>query len=315
MKTVFMGTPDFAADILEALTEAGHEVLCSVTREDTQKGRGKAVSFSPVKELSLKHNIEVFQPHRIKDEDSVRFLKGLGADVFIVAAYGKILSQEILEIPKYGCVNVHASLLPKYRGPAPIQQAVINGDKISGVTIMQMDKGVDTGDILLQRKIALSEDETGESLFEKLSKLGGQALCEALSLMEKGELCPVKQNDSEASYTRALTKEDGRLDFTGDAESLERLVRGLYSWPGSFTFHKGRLLKVFSAKALSGESYEKLPCGMIVDLKDGITVSTKKGFIRFKEIQLEGKKRMKAEEFLRGYKMETGEFLGQEGGD
>ena len=315
MKTVFMGTPDFAADILEALTEAGHEVLCSVTKEDTQKGRGKAVSFSPVKELSLKHNIEVFQPHRIKDEESVRFLKGLGADVFIVAAYGKILSEEILKLPKYGCVNVHASLLPKYRGPAPIQQAVINGDKISGVTIMQMDKGVDTGDILLQREVSLSENETGESLFEKLSKLGGQALVEALSLMEKGELTGAKQDSARASYARALTKEDGRLDFKMEAETLERLVRGLYSWPGSFTYYNGKLLKVFEAEALKEGSFEKFPCGMIVDLKDGITVSTKKGFIRFKEIQLEGKKRMKAEEFLRGYKMETGEFLGQEGGD
>ncbi len=314
MKTVFMGTPDFAADILEALTEAGHEILCSVTKEDSRKGRGKTVSFSPVKELSVKHKIEVFQPHRIKDEDSVSFLKGLGADVFIVAAYGQILSEEILKIPKYGCVNVHASLLPKYRGAAPIQQAVINGDKISGVTIMQMDKGVDTGDILLQRQIGLSENETGDSLFEKLSKLGGQALCEALSLMEKGQLCPVKQDDSAASYARALTKEDGRLDFTKDAESLERLVRGLYSWPGSFTFHKGKLLKVFEAQALKEESGEKLPCGMITDLRGGITVSTQKGFIRFKEIQLEGKKRMKAEDFLRGFKMETGEFLGQEGG-
>ncbi len=314
MKTVFMGTPDFAADILKALIEAGHEVLCSVTKEDTRKGRGKSVVFSPVKELSLRHDIEVFQPHRIKDEDSVRFLQGIEADVFIVAAYGKILSEEILKIPKYGCVNVHASLLPKYRGPAPIQHAVINGDKISGVTIMQMDKGLDTGDILLQREIVLSENETGESLFEKLSKLGGQALTEALSMMERGELRPVKQNDSEASYARALTKEDGRLDFTKDAETLERLVRGLYSWPGSYTFHKGKLLKVFEAEALEEGSYEKLPCGMIADLKGGITVSTRKGYIRFKEIQLEGKKRMKAEEFLRGFKMETGEYLGQEGG-
>ncbi len=316
MKALFMGTPDFASGILNALIRAGIEVVCAVTQEDKQRGRGKELSYTPVKELALEKGIEVFQPHRIRDEASVSKLKEYDADIFIVAAYGQILSKEVLDIPVYGCINVHASLLPKYRGAAPIQWAVINGDKKTGITIMQMNEGLDTGDILLKKEIGINDDETGESLFERLMILGEEAVIEALKLIEEGKTEPVKQDDALSSYAPMLSKETGLIDFSKDARSIERLVRGLYPWPGAYTYCNGKLLKVFSALVMEkseeqvflSDDIKEAP-GTVVSTGDGILVATGEGLLKLTEVQLEGKKRMDASSFLRGFRIEKGALL------
>ncbi|MCR4658641.1 MAG: methionyl-tRNA formyltransferase [Lachnospiraceae bacterium] len=326
MKALFMGTPDFASGILNALIRADIEVVCAVTQEDKQRGRGKELSFTAVKELALEEGIEVFQPHRIKDEESVSKLKEYDADIFIVAAYGQILSKEILDMPRYGCINVHASLLPKYRGAAPIQWAVINGDRKTGITIMQMDEGLDTGDILLQKEIGINDDETGESLFERLMILGEEAVIEALKLIEEGKTDPVKQDSALSSYAPMLSKETGLIDFSKDACTIERLVRGLYPWPGAYTYYEGKLLKIFSSEVVKkSEEQSALPDdvrepadrgfspdeintapGTVVSIEDGILVATGDGLLKLKEVQLAGKKRMDASAFLRGFRIEKG---------
>ncbi|MCD8130987.1 MAG: methionyl-tRNA formyltransferase [Lachnospiraceae bacterium] len=250
MRIVFMGTPDFAAHCLQKLLDAGHEVTAVYTQPDRPRGRGREVQMSAVKTLALRYGLPVFQPEKIRAREAVEELKGLTADIFVVAAFGQILSQEILDMPEYGCINVHASLLPRYRGAAPIQWAVINGDEYSGVTIQQMNAGVDTGDILYTRKYRLKEDETGDSLFDALTELGGQALVEALELLEKGELTPVPQEEEKATYAGKLNKEMGHLDFSKPAPELERLVRGLNSWPGAYAFLGDKQLKIWKAQAL-----------------------------------------------------------------
>ncbi len=322
MKIVFMGTPDFAAHCLQVLLDEGHEVTAVYTQPDKPKGRGKEVQASPVKNLALLYGLPVYQPKKIRAKESVDELRKLTADVFVVAAFGQILSQEILDIPRYGCINVHASLLPKYRGAAPIQWAVINGDQYSGVTIQQMNAGVDTGDILYTRRYRLKEDETGESLFDALTILGGEALKEALKLLEKGELEPVPQDESEATYAGKLTKEMGLLDFENSAVALERLVRGLNSWPSAYTFFHGKQLKIWRAQALkdvpemqgtSGERGEgtgilkdcekdlkAVPGTIIARDNESFMVSCGEGALRILEVQLAGKKRMCVRDFLLG---------------
>ncbi len=298
MKIVFMGTPDFAAHCLQVLLDEGHEVTAVYTQPDKPKGRGKEVQASPVKELSLRCGLPVYQPKKIRVRESVEELKKISADVFVVAAFGQILSQEILDIPRYGCVNVHASLLPKYRGAAPIQWAVINGDEYSGVTIQQMNAGVDTGDILYTREYRLKEDETGESLFDALTVLGGEALKEALRLLEQGKLKPVAQNESDATYAGKLTKEMGLLHFHKSAVELERLVRGLNSWPSAYTFMNGKQLKIWKAQVLEGTVGE--PGKIIARDNESFTVACGEGALRILEVQLAGKKRMCVRDFLLG---------------
>ena len=309
MKVVFMGTPDFAVPTLEKIIEAGHEVLAVVTQPDKAKGRGKKVLFPPVKEKALEHNLPVYQPRRAREPEFIEQMRELNPDVMVVVAFGQILPKDILDIPKYGCINVHASLLPKYRGAAPIQWAVINGDKISGVTTMQMDVGLDTGDMLLKTEVELAEDETGGSLFDKLSTLGGALLIETLEKIEAGDIHPEKQDDSQAGeYARTLDKALGNVDFTKSAVEIERLIRGLNSWPSAYTFYNGKTMKLWKAEVVSGGNVTP---GQIFSVdKQSFTVQTGDGALRILELQLEGKKRMDAGAFLRGCAVSVGEMLG-----
>lgn len=307
MKVVFMGTPDFAVGALQSIIKAGHEVTCVVTQPDKPKGRGKEVQISPVKACALEHNIPVFQPVKIKTEESVAKLSEYEADIFVVAAFGQILSKEILDMPKYGCVNIHASLLPKYRGAAPIQWAVIDGEEETGVTIMQMNEGLDTGDILMQEVVKLDAKETGESLFDKLAVCGADLIVKALTCIEEGSLTPVKQDDTKSSYAKMLRKEIGRLDFSQDAVTLERKIRGLNSWPSAYTLFRGKTLKIWDADVVSGNSITAGTYGEVCEVnKDSFSVQTGNGLLQIKEVQLEGKKRMEVSAFLLGYPIEKG---------
>ncbi len=325
LKIVFMGTPDFARTALEKILDAGHEVVLVVTQPDKPKGRSAQLQVSDVKALALERNLPVFQPVKIRLPENVAELKKYDADIYVVAAFGQILPQEVLDIPRFGCVNIHASLLPKYRGAAPIQQAIIDGEKETGVTIMQMAAGMDTGDILLQRSVAISDDETGGSLFDKLSALGGELITEALPMIERGELTPVPQDETLATKCGKLSKDMGRIDFTRDASVVGNLVRGLNPWPSAYTYLDGRLLKVWKAEALSddefhesaggmdvteGISLSEVVPGMVVAAgKDAILVACGSGAVRILELQLEGKKRMTTKDFLLGCKVPVGTVL------
>lgn len=309
MKVVFMGTPDFSVPTLEKIIEAGHEVIGVVTQPDKAKGRGKKVLFSPVKEKALEHNLPVYQPRRAREPEFIEEMRALNPDVMVVVAFGQILPKDILDIPKYGCVNVHASLLPKYRGAAPIQWAVINGEAVSGVTTMQMDVGLDTGDMLLKAEVPLAEDETGGSLFDKLSTLGGELLIETLDKIEAGDIHPEKQDDSQAGeYARTLDKALGNVDFSMSAVSIERLIRGLNPWPSAYTFYNGKTMKLWKAEIVPGTDAN--PGQIIFVDKQSFTVQTGEGGLRIMELQLEGKKRMEAGAFLRGCALSVGEMLG-----
>ena len=241
MRVVFMGTPDFARTALEALIKAGHKIVLVVTQPDKPKGRSGKLQISDVKDCAIKNGIEVFQPEKIKEESSVSFLKSIDADIYVVAAFGQIISKEILDIPRYGCINIHASLLPKYRGAAPIQQAILDGEKVTGVTIQQMNTGVDTGDILLQREYAISDDETGGSLFDRLSILGADLVIEALDLIEKGKIIPRPQDESKATHCGKIKKDMGLIDWSWSAEKIERYIRGLNPWPSAYTYMRNSL--------------------------------------------------------------------------
>lgn len=315
MRVVFMGTPDFSVPTLEKIIEAGHEVIGVVTQPDKAKGRGKKVLFPPVKEKALEHNLPVYQPKRAREPEFIEQMRELNPDVMVVVAFGQILPKALLDIPKYGCVNVHASLLPKYRGAAPIQWAVIRGEKVSGVTTMQMDVGLDTGDMLMKTEVALAEDETGGSLHDKLSVLGGELLIETLKGLEAGTIQPEKQDDSQTGeYARMLDKALGKVDFSMPAEEIERLIRGLNPWPSAYTFYHGKTMKLWKAKVVSADADgEAAAPGQILSVdKKGFTVQTGDGALRILELQMEGKKRMDAGAFLRGCSMAAGEILGQE---
>lgn len=309
MKIVFMGTPDFAVGALEALVEAGHKVVAVVTQPDKPKGRGKEMQQTPVKACALKHNIEVFQPVKIKTPEAVEVLKGYGADLFVVAAFGQILSKEILDMPKFGCVNIHASLLPKYRGAAPIQWAILDGEKETGVTIMQMNEGLDTGDMLTKVIVPIEDTDTGESLFDKLAEAGAKLLIETIPQIEAGILHPEAQDDSLSTYAKMIKKEMGLIDWKKEAVVLERLVRGMNSWPSAYTHFNGKTLKVWEAGVELKEA--KAEPGTVVEVtKNSIKVQTGQNLLVLKQIQLEGKKRMDVASFLLGYKVEVGTMLG-----
>ncbi len=309
MKIVFMGTPDFAREALEKIIQAGHEVVLVVTQPDKPKGRSGELQVSDVKACALEHNIPVFQPVKIKEAEHVAYLKSIEADIYVVAAFGQILSQEILDIPRFGCVNIHASLLPKYRGAAPIQQAIIDGEAKTGVTIMQMAAGMDTGDILIQRELEISDDETGGGLFDKLSVMGGELIVDALPMIERGELTPVPQDEALATKCGKLSKNMGKIDFTKSAVSIRNLIRGLNPWPSAFTSLDGKMLKIWKAD-IRENSGETGSCGSIVAVsKDSFTVMTGDGLLDVKEVQLEGKKRMAVKDFLLGYKLQVGTEL------
>ncbi|MCR4716298.1 MAG: methionyl-tRNA formyltransferase [Lachnospiraceae bacterium] len=315
MRLVFMGTPDFASYQLECLINAGHEIMAVVTQADKAKGRSKALLPPPVKEVALREGIKVYQPERLRDSEVVEELKKLAPEAIIVAAYGQILPKEVLDIPKYGCINIHASLLPKYRGAAPIQQAVIDGLTVTGVTTMYMGEGLDTGDIIDQTTVKIAEDETGGSLFDKLSKAGGKLIITTLDKILNGTSVRTPQNEADSSYARMLKKEDGFIDFTKSAVSIERLIRGLNPWPSAYTLLEGKNLKIWCAKVIEASELPngtKAGCaGMVVYVdKKSFIVETGQDFLEIKELQLAGKKRMATDAFLRGYRLELGTELG-----
>lgn len=310
MKIIFMGTPDFAVRTLRSLAEAGHEITLVVSQPDKPKGRGHAMVPTPVKVVAEELGIPVFQPVKIREAKDV--LEKTEADVCVVAAFGQIIPASILHMKKYGCINVHASLLPKYRGAAPIQWAVIDGEKESGVTIMQMDEGLDTGDMLAKAIVPLDEKETGGSLFDKLSEAGGRLCVETLAKLEKGEITPEKQGESPTAYASMLDKKMGNIDWNKSAVVIERLVRGLNPWPSAYTHLDGKTLKIWACDVLP-QSASKGESGEILEVtKDAIHVQTGDGILVLREIQLAGKARMDAGAFLRGYKVVPGTVLSAE---
>lgn len=309
MRIVFMGTPDFAVPVLESLVEGGHEVIAVVTQPDKQKGRGKAMQFPPVKVKALEYQIPVYQPLKARNPEFIAQMQQLNPDAMVVVAFGQILPKAILDIPKYGCINVHASLLPKYRGAAPMQWCIINGETQTGITTMMMDVGLDTGDMLKKVVVPIEPKETGESLHDKLAAIGGPLTLETLKELEAGTLKGEKQQDELSCYAKRLTKELGKIDWSKSAVCIERLIRGLNSWPSAYTKVLGKTLKIWVADVLEEQS--TLPVGSIVSIsKDEFTVQTGDGILAIKEVQLEGKKRMDAGAFLRGFHLEEGMVLG-----
>lgn len=310
MKVVYMGTPDFAVPPLRALVKAGYEVVGVVTQPDKPKGRSKALLPPPVKEEALKYNIPVYQPLKVREPEFMETLKNLAPDVIVVAAFGQIIPKAILDLPEFGCLNIHASLLPKYRGAAPIQQAVINGDKEAGVTIMKMGTGLDTGDMISRASVLLAEDETGGSLFDRLSELGAELLVKTLpSVFDGTAVYEPQPEESPTPYAGMITKQMGLLDFQKDAETLERLIRGLNPWPSAYTYLNGKTLKIWKAAVEKSGSEPENPGTIIKADKDGIHVVCGQDILILQEVQLEGKKRMDAAAFLRGCHVESGTML------
>ncbi len=309
MNVVFMGTPDLAVTVLDAIVHSNHSVTAVVTREDKQKGRGKELSMPPVKVYALEHDIPVFQPVKIKTEEAIATLKTFDADIYVVAAYGQILSTEILNIPQKGCVNVHTSLLPKYRGSSPIQWALIEGETETGVTVMQMDEGMDTGDILFTDTVVIDEKETGGSLHDKLANAGAKLIVHALDEIGKGNVTHTPQDSSAATYTKMLDKVMGTIHFSDSAVKIERMVRALDPWPSTFTYYHGKMLKIWSADVLREKS-DAAPGSVIRVDGSAIFVKTGDGVLKINEVQLEGKKRMSVKDFLLGAKIQAGDMLG-----
>ena len=312
MRIVFMGTPDFAVGALQALIEAGHHVAAVVTQPDKPKGRGKELQMTPVKACAAAHDIPVFQPVKIKDPEAVAVLRGYQADIFVVAAFGQILSEEILAMPKYGCINIHASLLPKYRGAGPIQWAIIDGEKKTGVTIMQMEKGLDTGDMLFQTEVEIEARETADTLHDKLAAAGARLIVEALPKIEAGQVMPRKQNDAESCYAKMLQKSMGRIDWRLEAEKLDCLIRGLISWPGATTTLRGKTLKIWEEEpadegSFAAQTERKEPGVVLAVERDAFYVQTGAGALKVTVVQPEGKRRMAVKDFLLGYPVKAGE--------
>ena len=309
MKIAFMGTPDFAVECLRYLISSKHEIVGVFCQPDKPKGRTQEIVMPPTKVIALENNIPVFQPVSLKNGTGTEILKKISPDLVIVIAYGKILPDDFLKFPKFGCINIHGSLLPKYRGAAPIQWAVLNGDKEAGVTSMQMDSGIDTGDMLLSEKIEIGENETSEELFERLSFLGAKALEKTLDLLEKNELLPEKQNEAEATYVGMLSKDMSPTDFSKSAQEVHNHIRGLYSWPGATAKLSGKTLKLHKS-VLSPENGNNIPGSVVISDERLVVCCGDNKCIELLEIQLEGKKRMSAADFLRGRKIEKGTVLG-----
>lgn len=309
MKTVFMGTPDFAVESLKGLIRSGAEIGCVITQPDRAKNRGKKIVMTPVKELAMEQGIKVLQPERIRnDEETMKFLKEYNPDLIVVTAYGQIIPKEILDLPKYGCINVHASLLPRFRGASPIQHAILAGDEETGVTIMQMEEGLDTGDMISKASIEIG-DMNGEELHDALAKLGGQLLEETLPDIFAGNIHPEKQDDALSNYAGLIKKEDGKLDFENeDADYLERKIRAFDPWPSTYCIFNGQNMKVKKAQFID-KDYDLTPGTVIKADDEGIDVVCKNGVLRIKELQLPGKKAMETGPFLRGNKLEKGEVL------
>ena len=304
MRVVFMGTPDFSVGTLRELVKAGHEVVGVVSQPDKPKGRGKSLMPTPVKEAALELGLPVYQPKKVRDPEFFEVLRELAPEVIVVVAFGQIIPQSILELPPYGCINVHASLLPKYRGAAPIQWAVIDGEPESGVTIMKMDTGLDTGDMITKVVVPIEKDETGGSLFDKLSEAGAKLLVETLPSLADGTAVYEKQpEESPTPYAAMIQKQLGNIDWKRPAVEIERLIRGLNPWPSAFTKLNGKTLKIWSAQVLneSEKDAAAVPGTILSADAQGLCVKTGQGVLNITELQLEGKKRMDTPAFLRGY--------------
>ena len=313
MKIVFMGTPDFSLQPLKSLVEAGHDVSLVLTREDKKRNRGE-LSPTPVKELAQELNIPVITPSKMKDEALIERLKSENADFFVVVAYGKILPREILDIPRLGCINIHASLLPEYRGAAPIQWSIIDGKKKTGISTMLMDEGLDTGDILKQYELPIADDETGGSLFDKLAILGGEAIADTIANFKS--ITPTPQGEATTEYAKMISKQMGEIDFNKSATEIERLIRGMNPWPSAYTKYEGKVLKIWEAKV--SENISELPninlsenYGKIYSINKDIFIICNNSVLKVLSLQLEGKKRMSAKDFLLGREIKQGYVLGK----
>jgi len=308
MKVVFMGTPDFAVPVLDAIIKAGHEVGYVITQPDKAKNRGKKVLFTPVKELAVAHDIPVLQPEKIKQSpETMELLKAYAPDIAVVVAYGQIIQKELLDLPKYGCVNVHASLLPKLRGASPIHHAILQGEEETGVTIMQMAEGLDTGDILT--KVSLPIDGMNcEALHDKLAEMGAQLLVDTLPMIEVGEVKPEPQDDALSSYAGLISKKDGVIDFAKTPEEIERQIRAFDPWPGAYCAYKGETMKLWKAECL-GKECDALPGTIVKVSNEGIDICCGGRLLRATEIQMPGKKRVEVKAFLLGNKIEEGIVL------
>ena len=322
MRIVFMGTPDFSVPALKALVEAGHQVIAVVTQPDKPRGRGKEVQMTPVKIQAMEYGIPVYQPAKVREASFVEVLQGLEADVYVVIAFGQLLPKAVLELPKYGCINIHASLLAKYRGAAPIQWCVIDGERETGITTMMMDVGLDTGDMLEKAVIPIEEKETGGSLHDKLSLAGGDLILSTLKKLEEGTLVRTPQTDEGTCYARMLTKSLGDIDWNQSAVSIERLIRGLNPWPSAYTLWNGKTIKIWSADVITGRETAVLlsesgvpsetgitPGTVVCSDKHGLVVCTGDGLLSIRELQMEGKKRMDTPAFLRGYPIPEGDVF------
>lgn len=310
MKVVFMGTPDFSVPCLQAIIDEGHEVVAVVTQPDKPKGRGKKMSMPPVKELAIKYDIEVYQPQRVKTDEFVNILKDINPDVIIVVAFGQILSKDILDIPKYGCINVHASLLPKYRGAAPINWVIINGEKTTGVTTMYMDVGLDTGDMILKKEMNIEVDQTAGELHDKMMYVGADVLKDTLRLIENNNAPREKQNDDESSYAPIMDKNLGNINWAKQSEEIYNLIRGTNPWPSAYTKYNDDTMKIWKSEILDKESNNKPGTILKVD-KEGIQVATGNKILLLKEIQMPGKRRMSVEDYIKGNDIDTNSTLGE----
>lgn len=307
MRILFMGTPEFAEVSLKALVEDKRDVVCVITQPDKPKGRGYEMAMPEVKIYAMEKNIPVYQPDTLKDEAILPLLEEYQPDVIIVVAYGKILPEYVLNFPKYGCINIHGSLLPKYRGAAPIQRAVIDGEEVSGVTSMYMEKGLDTGDMLIKRELPIGRETTAGEYHDALAILGGEVLLETLDALSKGSLSPQSQDDSLSTYASQLSKAEGEINWNNTSVEIYNKVRGLNPWPKAFSFIGGKRFVVdfVYESEQSGKAGEVLSAD-----KDGILVACGEGSVLIKEIKVEGKKKMSAEDYLRGHKIEKGTLLG-----
>ena len=313
MKIIFMGTPDFAEATVEALAEAGHDIILCVTQPDRPKGRGGKMVASSVKEWALLHQVPVFQPQRIRKEEAISEIKKYEVDLIVVAAFGQILPKEILEFPRFGCINVHASLLPRYRGAAPIQWSILNGDKTTGITMIQMGEGLDDGNILSQQEVEILPEDTGGSLFERLAVIGGTLCVQTIENMSQGKIIPMPQDESKATHVGMIKKELGCLDFNKPAEEILLYIRGLNPWPSAYGICQDTMIKIWKARLaesdISAQLMKQAFPGKIVVINEKIYVCAKDACIEILELQAQGKKRMLAQDYLRGHAFYDGDFF------
>jgi methionyl-tRNA formyltransferase len=311
LRVVFMGTPEFACPTLQKLLDRGEDVIAVVTQPDRPKGRGQKMVPPPVKDLAEKNGIPVLQPQKVRAPEFIEILKGMNPDLIVVVAFGQILPKALLDIPKYGCINVHASLLPRYRGAAPLNWCIINGETETGVTTMLMDEGLDTGAMLLKKVTPIDPEEDTRSLHDRLSALGADTLSETLDMLAAGGLNPVKQDDSLSCYAPMLKKEHGLIDWNREPAAIKNMVRGMSPWPCAFTWLDGKLVKIFKVRVDTPKGREAAAPGTVLSAgKEGIEVACDGGVIIIDELQLEGRKRLSAGDFLAGCKITPGMILG-----